>query len=422
MGCWPVGSAEIKPTEPDTGNAGEGRPVIDTPALVSSSARSAARPRVAIVGAGAIGLAIGWRLAEAGCAVDLYERGQAGRGASWAAAGMLAAGVETEPGEERLLDLTRASQALWPEFARALEAAAGVDVGYRDEGTLVVALTRDDAEQLRNLATFQRGCGIALDWLDGAAARAREPHLTPRTVGAVFSPHDHQVDNRRLVGALVKAVAGAGARLHEQCDVALDVVGGRAVGVIVAERRTPADVVVLCAGAWSRSVAGLPPDARPPVRPIKGQMLAVRMDPAAPLLRHVVWAPKAYLVPRRDGRLLIGATVEERGFDTANTAGAIYGLLDGAWRAVPAIEELPIDEMWTGFRPGSRDDAPLLGASAVDNLILATGHHRNGILLTPITADAIRDLVLTGRLPEVARRFTPDRFARPQPVAAEATA
>ncbi len=380
------------------------------------------RPRVAIVGAGAIGLAIGWRLAQAGCAVELFDRGAAGRSASWAADGMLAAGVETEPGEERLLALTRASQARWPDFARELEAAAGVDVGYRTEGTLVVALTRDDSEQLRSLAAFQRGCGVALDWLDGAAARAREPHLTPRTVAAVFSPHDHQVDNRRLVGALIKAVAAAGGRLHEHAEAALDVVGGRVVGVVAGERRVSADVVVLCAGAWSRQVAGLPPAARPPVRPIKGQMLALRMDPAAPLVSHVVWAPKAYLVPRRDGRLLIGATVEERGFDTANTAGAIYGLLDGAWRAVPALEELPIDELWAGFRPGSRDDAPVLGPSGIDGLILATGHHRNGILLTPITADTICACVTTGRLPEVAQRFTVDRFARVTPLPAAADA
>jgi glycine oxidase len=147
------------------------------------------------------------------------------------------------------------------------------------------------------------------------------------------------------------------------------------------------------------------------VRPVKGQMLALRMDPGAPLLNHVVWMPKAYLVPRRDGRLLIGATVEERGFDDAITAGGIYGLLDAAWRAVPAIEELPIDEIWTGFRPGSRDDAPILGPSALDGLVLATGHHRNGILLTPITADAIAEHVLTGRVPAAIRAFGPARFA-----------
>jgi glycine oxidase len=142
-------------------------------------------------------------------------------------------------------------------------------------------------------------------------------------------------------------------------------------------------------------------------------MLALRMDPAAPLLWHVVWAPKAYLVPRRDGRLLIGATVEERGFDDTVTAGGLLGLLDGAWRAVPALEELPVDEIWTGFRPGSRDDAPILGPCRVDGLVLATGHHRNGILLTPITADAIRDCVVTGAMPAVARGFALDRFGAP---------
>jgi glycine oxidase len=405
------GPAEITPTEPATGNAGEGRPVIATKP-------SSTLPTVAIVGAGAIGLAIAWRLATAGCRVTVLERGSAGRGASWAAAGMLAAGVETEPGEQALLALTRDSQARWPGFARALEAASGLTVGYRDEGTLVVALTRDDAEQLRSHAEFQRRCGVVLDWLDGAAARRREPHLSPRAVGALYSAHDHQVDNRLLVTALLAAARAAGVDLHEHCEAALDVTGGRASGVRAGDTRIPADVVILCAGAWSREVPGLPADARPPVRPIKGQMLALRMDPAAPLLDHVVWMPKAYLVPRRDGRLLVGATVEERGFDTAITAGGVYGLLDAAWRAVPAIEELPIDEIWTGFRPGSRDDAPILGPSARDGLVFATGHHRNGILLTPITAEAIAEHVLTGRIPEAIRDFGPARFAQRRTAAA----
>jgi glycine oxidase len=409
------GPAEITPTEPDTGNAGEGRPIIVTPP-------PSHRPRVAIIGAGAIGLAIAWRLACAGCRVALFERGGAGRGASWAAAGMLAAGVETEPGEAALLALTRLSQARWPDFARALEAASGVDIGYRDDGTLVVALTRDDAEQLHGQAAFQRGCGIALDWLDGAAARRREPHLSPRVVGALYSAQDHQVDNRRLVTALLSAVRAVGVDLHEHCEAAIDMAGGRAIGVVADDRQIAADIVIVCAGAWSRTVPGLPPEARPPVRPIKGQMLALRMDPAAPLIRHVVWMPKAYLVPRRDGRLLVGATVEERGFDTTITAGGVYGLLDAAWRTVPAIEELAIDEIWTGFRPGSRDDAPILGPSAVDGLVFATGHHRNGILLTPITADAIADYVVSGRLPEAIRPFGVERFAATQPSTAEASA
>jgi glycine oxidase len=414
------GPAEIIPTEPATGNAGEGRPVIAD--IVTSITRKlgARGPSVAIIGAGVIGLSIGWRLAAAGCAVALYERGVAGRGASWAAAGMLAAGLEAEPGEERLLALTRASQALWPDFARAVEAASSVDIGYRAEGTLAVALTRDDAEQLRTSVAFQRGHGIELEWLSGAEACRREPHLTPRLVAAAFSPHDHQVDNRRLVEALRAAFRAAGGCLTEQCDAGLDSTGGRITGVRVGDRHLPADVVVACAGAWSRDLPGLPDGLRLPVRPLKGQMIALRMTPTAPLLRHVVWAPKAYLVPRRDGRLLIGATVEERGFDAALTAGGIYGLLDGAWRALPAIEELPIDEMWVGFRPGSRDDAPIIGPVAIDGLILATGHHRNGILLTPITADAICSLILTGQLPAAARGFGLDRFT-PTPARDTAT-
>jgi glycine oxidase len=167
---------------------------------------------------------------------------------------------------------------------------------------------------------------------------------------------------------------------------------------------------VLAAGAWSRGIAGLAPELRPPVRPIKGQMLALRMDAAAPLLNHVVWAPGAYLVPRRDGRLLIGATVEEKGYDASLTAGGILTLLEAAWRAVPAVEELPIDEMWVGHRPGSRDDAPILGAGPIEGLVYATGHHRNGILLTPITADAIARLVLDGVAEPAIRPFGIERF------------
>ncbi|MGH7063319.1 MAG: glycine oxidase ThiO [Stellaceae bacterium] len=364
------------------------------------------------MGAGVIGLGIAWRLAQAGCPVTVYDRGAAGHGASWAAAGMLAAAVETEPGEERLLALTLASQRLWPDFARELEAASGMSIGYRDEGTIVVALTRDDAERLRFTYEFQKGLGLDLEWLSGAEARRREPHLRPGIAGAVASSRDHQVENRLFVEALAVAARRAGAVIVENCPVrAVDAAGGSARGVVTDHGRDPADVVVLAAGAWSRQIGGLPPAAMPPVRPIKGQMLALRMDPAAPLLRHVVWLPKGYLVPRRDGRLVVGGTVEERGFDEALTAGGMLALIDAAWRAVPAIEELPIAETWVGFRPGSRDDAPILGRGGIAGLAVATGHHRNGILLTPVTAAALSAYVLTGELPDVARPFTAERFA-----------
>lgn len=356
-----------------------------------------------------IGLAIGWRLAAAGAAVTVFERDEAGRGASWAAAGMLAAGVETEPGELDLLALNRRSQELWPGFAAELEAAAGMSVGLRSEGTLVVAPTRDDAAQLRFTYDFQRQHGIALDWLSGAQARQREPHLHPNLAAAVFSPEDHQVDNRLVARALQRAFIAAGGTLNEHAGVdAVDSAGGRVSGVRIGAVLHPADIVIVAAGAWSGQIAGLPLPLH--VRPVKGQMLALRMDAAAPLVRHVIWAPKAYLVPRHDGRLIVGATTEERGFDTNLTAGGVLALLEGAWRTVPAIEELPIDEMWVGFRPGSRDDAPVLGPCEVEGLVFATGHHRNGILLTPVTAAAVARYVLAREIEPVIRPFAIDRF------------
>jgi glycine oxidase len=359
-----------------------------------------------------VGLGVGWRLAAAGCAVDLFDRGEAGRGASWAAAGMLAAGVETEPSEEALLALNRQAQRRWPEFAAELGRVTGIDVGLRREGTLVVGLTRDDVQQLRFSFDFQRRLGIDLAWLSGREAREREPHLHPGAVAAIYSPGDHQVDNRSLVRALRQAFIDAGGRLHEHTAVrAIDSVRASVRGVRIGDALHPADAVLLAAGAWSRTIEGMPPDASPPVRPVKGQMLALRMDPARPILRHVVWAPKVYLVPRHDGRLLIGATVEERGFDPDLTAGGVLALLEAAWRAVPTIEELPIDEMWIGFRPGSRDDAPILGPTPIEGLTVATGHHRNGILLAPLTIDMIARYMLSGEIDPAIRAFGIERFA-----------
>jgi glycine oxidase len=325
---------------------------------------------------------------------------------------MLAAGIEAEPGEVALYALNRQSQELWPDFAAELEAVSGLPVGYRDEGTLVVALTRDDVAQLRFHYDYQRSLGVTLEWLSGAEARRREPHLHPSLSAAVLSPLDHQVDNRRLVTALRRAFLAVGGRLHEHSPVgAVEIAGGRVAAIRLGDTRQPADIVVLAAGAWSTEIAGLPRAAQPPIRPVKGQMLALRMDAAAPLLDHVVWTPKVYLVPRRDGRLIVGGTVEERGFDPLLTAGGIFSLLEGAWRAVPGIEELAIDEMWVGFRPGSRDDAPVLGPSPVDGLVLATGHHRNGILLTPVTAQAVSRFILRGEMDDAIRPFAIERFA-----------
>lgn len=384
--------------------------------MPTTSKTTNAASRVVVIGGGVIGLSIAWRLGQKGLAVTLFEAGKCGREASWAAAGMLAAQIETEPTEEGLLPLASASQRLWPDFASELERASGISVGLRTEGTMMVALTRDDAEKLRCTHDLHRRMDQPISWLSPAEVLAREPHLNPRLSAGLFSPLDGQVDNRLVTKALTEACRRVGCVIHEESPVAsLEIEQGRIAGVLLQGRdedlvRHPADVVVIAAGAWSRGIKGLPVSARLPVRPVKGQMLALRMDPTAPLLNHVVWAPSCYLVPRRDGRLIVGATTEERGFDRTQTAGAMLALLDGAWRAIPGVEELAVDEFWCGFRPGSRDDLPILGTTDTDGLILATGHHRNGILLTPVTADAIAETIISGRNPALIRPFSLDRF------------
>jgi glycine oxidase len=358
-----------------------------------------------------VGLGIAWRLAGR-AAVDIFDRAAAGSGASHAAAGMLAACCEAEPGEEDLIALGRNSQARWPGFADELLRASGIDVELRREGTLVLALTADDQGEIGHRLEFQQKLGLPLQWISAAATRAREPHLAGKIAGALFSPQDHQVDNRKLAHALRIAAETTGVTIHEHRPVKeILVQGGRARGVTFDDGTNfSADIVVLAAGAWSRSIGGLPPDRRPPVRPVKGQMLALQMDAAAPLLNHVLWAPGAYLVPRRDGRLIVGGTVEEKGFDDAITAGGMLTLLEAAWRAVPAVEELPIAEIWVGHRPGSRDDAPILGRGPLEGLFYATGHHRNGILLAPVTADAMARLILDDVVEAAIRPFGLERF------------
>jgi glycine oxidase len=379
--------------------------------LVTSIPSIAQRPRVAIIGAGIVGLGIAWRLAGR-AQVDVYDRGLAGMGASHAAAGMLAACCEAEPGKETLLAPCRESQARWPGFAQELAQASGVDVELRQVGTLVLALTADDQAEVAHRLDYQKKLGLPLDWLSAAETRRREPHLAGKIAGAVFSPQDHQVDNRKVIAALRLAAERAGVAVHEHRPVKeICIRHGRADGVLLEDgTRVAADLILLAAGAWSRGIAGLPPDRRPPVRPVKGQMLALRMNASAPLLNHVLWAPGAYLVPRRDGRMIIGATVEEKGFDATITAGALLTLLEAAWRAIPAIEELPVDEIWVGHRPGSRDDAPILGRAPVENLFYATGHHRNGVLLAPLTVDAMAKLILDDVVEPAIRPFGLERF------------
>jgi glycine oxidase len=365
---------------------------------------------VAVVGAGLIGLAIAWRLAKRGLSVAVFDRAAAGGGASLAATGMLAAAAEHEPGEPELLALALESQRMWPQFGRALEAQSGLAIDFRESGTLVVALARDEVERLRFRHDLHVRCGLATRWLGGREVRELEPGLRPSVAAGLFCPDDHQVDPRLVMTALRRAVQASGGHLFEHCAVeTLDRSGGRVCGVVTTAGRCRAATVVLAAGAWTAGNL-LPDGLVVPVRPLKGQALALTATAETGTLSHIVWTEQVHMAAKGDGRLIIGATVEERGFDAAVTAGGLYALLEGARRAFPAIEEMAVETIWTGFRPSSIDDAPILGATGIDGLVIATGHHRNGYLLAPVTAAAIEALVAGGTVPAVANAFGLDRF------------
>jgi len=366
---------------------------------------------VLIVGGGAIGLGIGFELVRRGTPVTIFEKDEAGRGTSSQAAGMLAPDAEIEFEERELYDLNRESLRRWPDFADRVESAAGQSVDYRDEGTLIVADDRDAAEALERLYDFQRDQGLDVEWLTGEEAREIEPFVAPRLSAAVFSPSDHQVDNRRLVDALRVAFQAEGGTLHEHTPVEAVVPDADAPSVRTADgEHIKGERVVVAAGVWSRELDGLTPDATPPVRPVKGQSMQLRRQRPFDL-QHVVRGPEAYLAPKSNGRIVVGATSEEMGFDTTVTAGGLYDLLEGAWEVVPGILDLPVDETWAGLRPASRDHAPLLGPSSAPGVLMATGHYRHGILLTPITAEEMARRIRTGETSDWLRPFSPRRFS-----------
>ncbi|MYR46724.1 glycine oxidase ThiO [Streptomyces sp. SID5910] len=370
---------------------------------------------VLVVGGGIIGLVTAWRSAQRGLATALVDP-EPGGGAAQVAAGMLAAVTELHYGEQTLLALNLASARRYPEFAAELTDATGHDLGYRRCGTLAVALDADDRAHLRELHALQERSGLESEWLSGRECRRLEPMLAPGVRGGLRVDGDHQIDPRRLAGALVTACERAGVVFHRVWADRLTVAGDRATGVVTADGTVlEAGQVVLAGGSLSGRLAGVPDAVLAPVRPVKGQVLRLTMPRAhGPLLsrtvRAVVRGNPLYLVPRESGELVVGATSEELGWDTTVTAGGVYELLRDAHELVPGITELPLTETRAGLRPGSPDNAPLLGPTALEGLLLATGHHRNGVLLTPVTGDVMAHALTTGELPEEGRPFTPRRF------------
>lgn len=369
---------------------------------------------VAVIGGGIIGLGVAWKLLQYGHSVCVVEADQVGRQASWQAAGMLSPAAEIGFEELELYHLGRESLRRWPAFARELENASGMSVGYRDDGTLVVAHDRDDAEALRRLFHFQEEQGVPVRWLAGFEAMELEPMLSPGLPAAIHSPEDHQVDNRAVVQALAQLVHShpQGMLLDEQRVVHVNSVQDELQLEVKGQSSITCKVAIVAAGAWSAGIGGL--DPKPLIRPIKGQVMALQAKDGLDL-SYVVRGPDAYLVPKGDGRIIVGATSEDLGFDDEVTAGGVYRMLEGAVEIVPGVEEMEFLGVEVGLRPASRDQSPLLGWMD-DRIMYATGHYRHGILLMPVTAEEVAQevdakLKSNNETSDWLAPFSPKRFS-----------
>jgi glycine oxidase len=362
-------------------------------------------PDVAVVGAGLIGLSVAYELGKRGASVTVYDRAEPARAASWAGAGMLAPFSESLP-DGAMLVLCRMSLERYPSFVAELRERTGVDARFRRDGTMHVALDEPALAALAAVADTFRGNGGEVHMLDRTEALVREPMLARDVAGALFVANEAQVDNRRLGRALIAACAMLGVRFERVESVALEADERRVRGVRTNLGFAAASTVVNAAGAWAGELPGVPQRARVPVRPIAGEMLALAVPYGA--FRALVWLGHRYLVPRDDGRLLVGATVQDRGFDARVTAGGAHELLDAALTVAPALASFAVVETWAGLRPGSHDGRPYLGATALEGYAVASGHYRNGILLAPITAELLADAILDGANTPLAP-FAPSR-------------
>jgi glycine oxidase len=368
---------------------------------------------VVIVGGGVIGLCCAWRLAQDGAKPIVLDRAEPPAGATRVAAGMLAPIGELAFGEPELLRMTIAAAEIYPGFVAELEAASGLSSGYASRGALHIALDRDEAAELRRVHDLQRSLGLGAEWLPPRRCRELEPGLTPSFNGGVHAPDEAAIDPRRLTAALLAALAAEGVEVHGGADVVAPILDGeRLEGVRTgAGEELLAGNVILATGAWAGAESWLPESARPPVRPVKGEILELRSAEGEAPCERIVASERVYLVPRPDGRLIVGATTVERGFDATVTAGGVHELLREAYRLLPDVAEMELVEAMAGLRPGTPDNLPLIGAGALDGLILACGHYRNGILLAPLTGEAVASLLAGRELPDSVAAANPERLS-----------
>lgn len=358
--------------------------------------------KVVVIGAGIAGLSIGWRLAKSGCEVVVLERAQPGRGATWASGGMIAAAAEYPGAAGPEAQLADHAASLWPAFAAEIEADSGRKIAYRRDGTLIVALSPDALQRLSARAEASL--------LDAGEARALEPLLRRDIAGALWTPNDAHIDNRAIGIALAHAFVNAGGILQiNEAAIRLEIVQGKAEGVHTPFTLYRGDKFVIAAGAWSGEIAGIPPEAAPPIIPVKGEIIALKPPDKEALPKRLVWGNEIYLIPRRD-LLLVGATTSREGFNTTSTRAARDWLFTHAVSLMPALEHWNVVDQWAGLRPGSPDDLPLIGETAVHDLFVASGQYRNGILFAPAIADALCSLIADRGVTQNLQAFDPKRF------------
>jgi len=369
--------------------------------------------RIIIVGAGVIGLSIAWRLARENTRDEilLLDANRAGEGTSRVSAGMIAPIAEAGFEDPHFIKFARLSRERYRAFVSEVSRDADMPVVLGEEGSIIAAIHRDDVEAMRRVYEHRRHAELPVEWLTGTEAREMEPTLTPRVSAAMWIAYDGQVNPRALLPALVRACNRRGVEVRESARVQRIVINDETVAGVELDGETiSAATVVVCAGAWSGTIEGMPADVVPQVRPIRGQILRLTRT-ADFAMKHVVRGPRAYLLPKDDGTVVVGATQEEAGFDATPTAGGIKTILENAWEMVPSIYDLPIERVEVGLRPGTRDHLPLIGPTRIHGLIMATGHFRHGILFAPTTADAVCRGILTGDFGEDVAAFAPDRFA-----------
>ena len=368
---------------------------------------------ILIIGGGIIGLSIAWRLIGIGKKVIIIDKKSLGKEASWAAAGMLSGRLDLKPCEKKLLPIFEKSHLAWPKFAEELENKSGKSIGYKKEGTLRVACDLDEEKKLKNNYDFLKNNKVNIYWLSGDKIRDKEPYVSNNVLSGFFSPDDHHVNNRYILDALITILKKNknNCIFKENTEVEKIITNkNQVIGVKTNNEIIKTKEIIVCSGAWTSKIKNIE-IKEVPIRPVKGQMLCLKIPKNISLLKHILWREDVYLVPRNNSDLIIGATEEEMGYDKSLTVGGIYNLLKIAREVLPAIEDLSIVESWSGLRPTTRDDAPIIGPSKkLKGLIYATGHHRNGILLAPLTSSVIKNYYLNGNIGNDFNNFEPGRF------------